>query len=140
MLANKTQHRDTMNTLIKKSGYNFTDAAICGASFVAVEKFYNKLELDSTVLTRGAISAGSELVSESATNMIIPYVGGLSQVSTSVEEKYLKPAMSGAIYSVSSGFLGYDNRSFMYKFLMQVGSSVGASYVSTPIKQVLNVK
>jgi len=115
--------------------YEAGQAASSGAVFVGADYLLNK---HAPSLMRFAWSAGSDFASQ----LVEPSVAATflkDPVSQYNAYWWLCPLLSGGIYVGADALMKFDNRSKMYLFLLQAGSSFGGALVYAPIAKTLGV-
>jgi len=110
------------------------EGALTGAIYVGVDKFYWGKQLDQHELMVGAVSAGSDFLVDTLTELVSlrqqPFMADVGRM--------LDPLVSGVLYSVADEYLfKQDNKSLLHKFLSQVGASLIADNVSQPVQNLL---
>lgn len=124
--------------VLEQYGVNLGTAAACGVAnyglsyVISMDKAVNT---DMTGMLKVAgVSAASEAVSSIVTNQLLPTLAGMSSMDGVTLKMYTSPILSGLIYSFATDSVvkNLDQRSFMEKFLIQVGSSAAANYIMAP--------
>lgn len=112
-------------------GKSAIDAATTGALFVGIDYAINKVPLTKELAMKGAVSAGSELVSSTVSGVLLPMIPGIATGAA-----YLNSLVSAGIYVAASSALKTDSRGWMEKFFHQAGASFASMYPSTMLYMV----
>lgn len=105
------------NSMFRRS--NITKAAASGVALGVAGQTIDKTGFNTK---QAALQAGCSYVSPAVVDQVGPMIGTLQK------GMLIDAAATGALYSLSSGYLGLDYRSFMYKFLYSMGSDAVADY------------
>lgn len=105
------------NSLFARS--SISKAAASGVALGAVGQFYDKTGFS---IKQVGLQAGCSYVSPAVADTVTP------MLNIQQQSDFIDGASTAALYALSSGPLGIDNRSMMFKFLVSFGSDVAASY------------
>lgn len=132
-----------LKSVLKTTTYDITGAAICGGLYVGSEKLFMKdpdIGLNKKTAIRFGEASGSHLGSELIANDLLPKLITLPQILKDYEQLALQPVLAGGLHVLIDMLLKEDmHQTSMYKFITQVGASVGANYAAQPIKKALGV-
>src|SRR4051812_88052 len=107
---------------LKLAGSNAVESTLTGVISVGIDKLVYGYPLDSWALKKGLLSAGCSYSSESVTTMILPNLIKMGPTFSNIQAAVLIPIISGVMYVGMDNVFQWDNRSFLMKFLLQVGS------------------
>lgn len=105
------------NSLLQRS--SITKAATSGVALGLANKFIAKQDLN---IKQVGLQAGCSYVAPAVTDKVAPMIGA------GVPFSAFDAVSTGVLYSGSSGYLGVDARSFLFKFLYSAGSDYAADY------------
>ncbi len=91
---------------------NVTKAALSGATLATATKLIDKTDFS---VKQAGLQAGCSYVSTGVADTVTPMIGVL-------QSPVYDSLATGALYSLSSGYLGVDYKSFLYKLLYSAGS------------------
>lgn len=106
------------SNLLQRS--SLSKAAMSGASLGLANKLIAKQDF---IINQVGLQAGSSYIAPALTDQIS------SMISFNIPYNLYDAFTTGVIYSGSSGYLGFDNRSFIYKLLISAGSDYTADYM-----------
>lgn len=106
---------------MNSSAFNRSSPTKAIASGVALGAAGVLVDKTSFSVKQAGLQAGCSYVSPAVVDTVAPNIG--VQPSMLVDA-----ATTGALYSFTSGYMGFDGRSFLYKMLYSMGSDVAADY------------
>lgn len=116
---------------------NAVEALLCGGIHAGYNRVMPAPGIGSAAYTFG-ISAASDYAGCMATQLVGMKVSG-DAAAQAAYYNYVKPLASGAIYVGLARLASSDGSSSMRQFLVQVGSSVGSSFIAQPVRKALGV-
>ena len=120
------------SSFLKTNSSNLVEAALTGAISQGVDKFMYNQPID---VKKFGLSAVSSFSAETVGAYVLPHL----PVSVTYSRTALNPVISGLLYAGGDKVLHLDNRSFLFCFLLQVGSEIAGSYAATPLKKTLGL-
>lgn len=121
---------------LKLSSDELIESGLTAAIYAGVDKFYYRYPFGKEMLFVAAESFGADFLSD----IVIDKFSLRSQPFLSDVGQALSPLVSGVLFSSLDHFVLKKDpgKSFLAKFLQQVGASLVASQVSAPVQAAIN--